>query len=124
MTTTTAPAPVLGDDIESIIDDLYGIDPHLDRALDALTDLATTRRDADRTQTVIACLAGSRGADLVSFIGSLVQHLTSDANPALADLPAHRQKNACRWGEQAAAALLDPDLHAPAAEACGAIDIN
>ncbi|MFJ1782543.1 hypothetical protein ACIOKA_38190 [Streptomyces anulatus] len=114
--------PPLDPDLARTLDDLDGIHPGLDLIRDGIRHLALDRHTPDGTQTLLAALAGSAGADVITAVGHLVARLANaDHNPALRTLPLDVQKTAQRYGEQAAFHLADPDLHQPASEASAAI---
>ncbi|MFE9461689.1 hypothetical protein [Streptomyces californicus] len=114
--------PPLDADLAGALDDLAGIHPGIDLIRDGIRHLALDRHTADTTQTLLATLAGSAGADVITAIGHLVARLANaDLNPALRGLPLDAQKEAQRHGEQAAFHLNDPDLHQPASEASATI---
>lgn len=123
------PRPVHHDThLDGALDDLDGLTwiPGVEQILTGFREaaVAAARGDLslDATQSLIAAIAGSPGADLVSTLGYLIQHLTNPTtNPTLTNLPADKQKTAQRYGEQTAHLLDDPDLHHPAAEASAAI---
>lgn len=117
--------PPLDDDLAGLLDDLAAVqDPGIDQLIDGLRYLALSRYTADRTQTLIATLAGGAdGTNLVTAIGRTIARLAdSDTNPALRTLPLDQQKNAALAGENAYRALADEDLHQTASETCAAID--
>ncbi|WP_031029955.1 MULTISPECIES: hypothetical protein [unclassified Streptomyces] len=110
--------PPLDPDLAGALDDLAGIHAGIDLIRDGIRLLALDRHTPDTTQTLLATLAGSAGADVITAIGHLVARLANaDHNPALRNLPLDTQKQAQRHGEQAAFHLNDPDLHQPASEA-------
>ncbi|MFE3381315.1 hypothetical protein [Streptomyces anulatus] len=114
--------PPLDADLAGALDDLDGIHPGIDLIRDGIRHLALDRHTADDTQTLLATLAGSAGADVITAVGHLVARLANaDHNPALRTLPLDVQKTAQRHGEQAAYHLADPDLHQPASEASASI---
>lgn len=114
--------PPLDPDLAGTLDDLTGIHAGIDLIRDGISLLALTRHTADETQTLLATLAGSAGADVITAVGHLVARLANaDHNPALRTLPLDAQKTAQRHGEQAAFHLTDPDLHQPASEASAVI---
>lgn len=114
--------PPLDGDLAGALDDLDGIHPGIDLLRDGIRLLALSRHTLDDTQTLLATLAGSAGADVITAIGHLVARLANaDLNPALRALPLDIQKQAQRHGEQAAYHLNNPDLHQPASEASAAI---
>lgn len=110
--------PPLDPDLAGALDDLADIHP----GIDLIRLLALDRHTPDGTQTLLATLAGSAGADVVTAIGHLVARLAnSDLNPALRTLPLDTQKTVQRHGEQAAFHLNNPDLHQPASEASASV---
>ncbi|MFD4795988.1 hypothetical protein [Streptomyces anulatus] len=114
--------PPLDPDLADTLDDLTGIHAGINLIRDGISLLALTRHTADETQTLLATLAGSAGADVITAIGHLVARLANaDHNPALRTLPLDVQKTAQRHGEQAAFHLTDPDLATHASEASAAI---
>lgn len=116
--------PPLDDELAGLLEDLDGIHAGIDLIRDGIRLLALDRHTIDRTQTVIAGLAGAADAtNLVAAIGLLIARLTNpDSNPCLRTLPLEQQKKTLRAGQLTQLALTDPDLHQPAAEVCGAID--
>ena len=79
--------------------------------------------DLPATQLLIAQLsAASDGITVVAGAGRLIEWLTSDTNPALAQLPDAVRKTVQHQGELASHALRDTELCDPAAEACAALD--
>lgn len=114
--------PPLDPDLDGALDDLAGIHAGIDLIRDGIRHLALTRHTADETQTLLAALAGSAGADVITAVGHLVARLANaDHNPALRGLPLDVQKDTRLHGEQAAHHLLDSRLHQPASEASAAI---
>lgn len=114
--------PPLDADLAGALDDLANIHAGIDLIRDGIRHLALDRHTADTTQTLLAALAGSAGADVITAIGHLVARLAdADHNPALRTLPFTAQKAARRHGEQAAYHLTDPDLATHASEASAAI---
>ncbi|MEU1078169.1 hypothetical protein ABZ404_36885 [Streptomyces sp. NPDC005878] len=76
--------PPIGPDLAGALDDLEYIHPGIDLIRDGIRLLATERLTADRTQTLLAALAGSDGADVLTLLTLLIQRLTdADTNPAL-----------------------------------------
>lgn len=115
-------------DLDNTIDDLAGFGwiPGIDHILTGLreTQDAITRGDltTDATQTLIAVLAGSAGADLITAIGQLTAHATNpDTNPALRTLTRQQQKDTRHQGELALFDLTAPRIHQAASNASGAI---
>ena len=120
--TTGNAVPPLDTDLSGALEDLAGIHPGIDLIRDGIRLLALDRHTVDGTQTLLATLAGSAGADVITAIGHLIARLANaDHNPALRTLPLDTQKATQRHGEQAAFHLSDPDLHQPASEASAAI---
>ncbi|MFF2411760.1 hypothetical protein [Streptomyces sp. NPDC058092] len=115
--------PPLDDDLAGVLDDLAGIHAGIDLLRDGIRLLALDRHSADKTQTLLATLAGSSdGTDILTALAHLVARLaTADTNPALRNLPLDRQKLAQHHSEQALYALTDPNLHQHASEASAAI---
>ncbi|MDX5526051.1 hypothetical protein PV677_35885 [Streptomyces sp. DE06-01C] len=114
--------PPLDTDLAGVLDDLAGIHPGIDLIRDGIRLLALDRHTPDATQTLLATLAGSAGADVITAVAHLVARLANaDHNPALHSLPLDVQKTTRHLGEQAAYHLNDPDLHQPASEASAAI---
>ncbi|MFC8339262.1 hypothetical protein ACFUJX_19940 [Streptomyces rubiginosohelvolus] len=114
--------PPLDSDLAGALDDLAGIHPGIDLIRDGIRHLALDRHTADGTQTLLATLAGSAGADVITTVAHLVARLANaDHNPALRGLPLDAQKTTRLRGEQAAHHLLDTRLHQPASEASAAI---
>ncbi|WP_097964982.1 hypothetical protein [Streptomyces sp. or20] len=114
--------PPLDPDLDGALDDLAGIHPGIDLIRDGISLLALDRHTADGTQTLLATLSGSPGADVITAVGHLVARLANaDLNPALHGLPLDTQKVTRLHGEQAAFHLADPDLHQHASEASAAI---
>ncbi|MDK0524982.1 hypothetical protein [Streptomyces sp. ML-6] len=117
--------PPLDDDLAGVLDDLAGIHPGIDQIRSGIRLLALDRHTADKTQTLLAALAGSEGADVLTALAYLVGRLsTADTNPALRILPLSQQKTAQQHGEAAVYDLTDPDLHQHASEASAAITGN
>ncbi|MFF2864531.1 hypothetical protein ACFVSX_32205 [Streptomyces rubiginosohelvolus] len=114
--------PPLDTDLAGALDDLAGIHPGIDLICDGFRHLALDRHTPDTTQTLLATLAGSAGADVITVVAHLVARLANaDLNPALRSLPLDTQKEAQRHGEQAAFHLNDPALHQPASEASASV---
>ncbi|WP_331746845.1 hypothetical protein [Streptomyces sp. NBC_00842] len=115
--------PPLDDELAGVLDDLAGVHPGIDLIRDGIRLLALDRHSPDKTQTLLATLAGSSdGTDILTALAHLIARLsTADTNPALRTLPLDRQKEAQRHGEQALFALTDPWLHQHASEASAAI---
>lgn len=116
--------PPLGDDLAGVLDDLAGIHPGIDLIRDGIRLIALDRHNPDKTQTLLATLAGSSdGTDTITAIAHLVARLSNaDTNPSLRTLPLDQQKAAQQHGETALFDLTDPDLHQSASEASAAID--
>ena len=117
--------PPLDDELAGLFEDLAAVqDPGVDQILAGLRLIALTPHSIDRTQTLVAVLAGGAdGLNVVNVIGRVIARLAdADTNPALRSLPLERQKTARREGQNAAFWLSDPDLHQTASETCAAID--
>jgi len=112
-----------GTELGDLLDDLAGIHAGVDLLRDGLRLLALDRHTIDRTQLLAVTLAGSPdGTDILTAIGLLAARLLdADTNPALRALPFDRQKNTQRHAENLLHHLNDPDLHAHASNASGAI---
>ncbi|MEU9849229.1 hypothetical protein [Streptomyces sp. NPDC047985] len=115
--------PALDDEFDGLLDDLAGVHPGIDQILSGIRLLALDHHTTDKTQTLLATLAGSDSADVLTALAYLVGRLSAaDTNPALRTLPLDRQKTAQQHGETAVYDLTDPELRQPAAEAAAAID--
>lgn len=117
--------PPLGTDLEGLFEDLAAVqDAGVDQILAGLRLIALTPHTVDRTQTLVAVLAGgSDGLNVVALIGEIVARLaTADTNPALRQLDPERQKLAQLRGEGCAFVLAHPDLTQFAADTSAAID--
>ncbi|MEU1134130.1 hypothetical protein ABZ383_30455 [Streptomyces sp. NPDC005900] len=122
-TTGNAVPNVDDTDLGGLLADLRGVHAGIELILDGLRLIAHDRHSIDRTQTLIATLAGNADCDLITAIAHTVQRLASaDTNPALRTLPLDQQKQVQRHGEQAVFDLTDPYHHQQASEACAAID--
>ncbi|MCL8016868.1 hypothetical protein [Streptomyces sp. AS02] len=116
--------PPLGDDLEDLLEDLAAVrDPGVDQILAGLRYLALTRHTTDRTQTLIAALAGgSDGTNVVAAIGQVIARLTNpDSNPVLRDLAPDQQKRVQLHGETTGFVLAHHDLAQFASDTCAAI---
>lgn len=110
-------------DLGDVLADLRGIHPGIDMICDAARLIAHDRLSLDQTQTLVAALGGSAGADVLTALALLIERLANaDTNPALRTLPLDQQKTARQHGEQTAYGLNDPDLHQPAADTAATID--
>ncbi|WP_069766035.1 hypothetical protein [Streptomyces sp. LUP47B] len=119
--------PPLGGELEGLFEDLAAVhDVGVDQILSGLRHIALNRHTVDRTQTLIAVLAG--GADslnIVALIGQIIARLAdADTNPALHTLPLDQQKQARREGQNTAHWHTDPDLAQTASETSAAITGN
>ncbi len=117
--------PPLDGELEGLLEDLAAVhDPGVDQILAGLRLIALARHSIDRTQTLIAVLAGGTdGLNVVNVIGQVIARLAdADTNPSLRTLPLDVQKAARREGANAAYWLADPDLHQTASETSAAID--
>ncbi|MET7713690.1 hypothetical protein [Streptomyces sp. NPDC005407] len=118
--------PPVDDDLElaGCLDDTSGVHRGIDLIRDGVRLLATDRLTTDQTQTLLAALAGSPGADITTLIALLVQRLTNpDSNPCLRALDLDAQKTVKRLGEIHAVettAFATRDYE-PVAEAAAAI---
>lgn len=125
---TTLAALAATTDLDDVLDDLDGLDwiPGISSILTGLREtqdaITAGHLSTDATQTLLAGIAGSNGADLITALAHLITHATnSDTNPALRQLPLHQQKETQHHGELAAYALTDDDIHQPTSEASAAI---
>lgn len=117
--------PPLDGDLAGLLDDLAAVqDDAIDQILSGLRQLALKRHTADRTQTLIAALAGGAdGTNVVTAVGQVIARLTNpDTNPALRHLPLEQQKLTQLHGETTGFVLAHPDLHQFASETSAAID--
>ncbi|HEY5835015.1 hypothetical protein [Streptomyces sp.] len=123
MRTADAVVPPLDEEIEGLLDDLDGIHAGVDLIRAGFRVLGLAALDRERTQTVLAALGGSEGADVMSLLAATIQRLTSyDANPALRGLGDDTAKDVRRIGEAVAfdtATSFPRDL---VSEACARID--
>ena len=86
--------PPFDDELAGLFEDLRGFGPEIDAALDAFLRIAVGKHSADRSQTLLAILAGN-GPNFTTLIARLVARLgDSDQNPALRGLPVDRQDQA------------------------------
>ncbi|MYR75201.1 MULTISPECIES: hypothetical protein [unclassified Streptomyces] len=119
---TTLTALTATTDLDDTLDDLSGIHHGIDHIRHGLALLAASTHTADRLQTIIAALAGSDGADVLTAIAHTITHLTNpDTQPAVANLPAERRKACEHHGQLAAYNLQDPDLRTHTSNASAAI---
>lgn len=109
-------------DLDGLLLELSEV-PELVPLCDVIRDLVTTEHALTRIPTIVASVAGIRdGNDAVGALALAIQNLASPHQAAIAVLPAPQQKEIQQAGEQAAFALLDPDLRDHAAETSAAID--
>jgi hypothetical protein len=119
----TVTVPAFPSQITDLVDDLTGFHPALDRAVQALEDLAAADLDADRSQSVVAALGGLCDGSVSTLLGLVLRHIADpDTNPALADLPAKRKQALRRLGAEYAAGADDWHQQALASEASAVID--
>jgi hypothetical protein len=117
-TNTSVPAQ-----ITDLVDDLTGFHPALDRAAQALEDLAAADLDLDRSQSLVAALGGLADGSFATLVGLVLRQIASpDTNPALAGLPDDRKQKLRRLGAEYAAAIDDDYLERCASEASAVID--
>src|SRR3954470_4358618 len=94
-----------GSELVGLLDGLEGFAwlPGFGQILAGVTEAAvaaaTGRLTADETQTALAVIANPDGPDLTAVLAALAQHLTSDANPALAEMPNDTRKTVAHLGE-------------------------
>jgi hypothetical protein len=112
-----------GTELGGLLDDLTGFDPGLDLICDGIRLIALTRHDTDRTQTLIAALAGGAdGTNAVNLIGETIARLANpDTNPCLRGLPLDQQKLIQLNGETTAFALSHDQLAQFASDTSAAI---
>ncbi|MFC9497617.1 hypothetical protein [Streptomyces sp. NPDC056982] len=117
-------------DLGELLGELAGFDwiPGVAKLREALRDIGEAvlagRVSPDASQSLVAVLAGSNGADVLTAIGHLTALATNpDTNPALAQLDDDQAKEARLHGENLVHHLADDDqLHQHAADAAAAID--
>jgi hypothetical protein len=117
--------PPLDDELAGLLEDLADVhDAGVDQIIAGLRLIALSRHSIDRTQTLVAVLAGGAdGLNLVAAIGQVIARLaTPDTNPALRTLPFDQQKRAQLHGETTAFVLAHPDLTQFASDTSAAID--
>lgn len=109
--------------ITDLVDDLTGFHPVLDRAVQALEDLAAATLTTDQSQSVVAALAALGDGSVATLIGLVVRRIADpDTNPALAGLPAERKQTLRRLGAEYAALADDDFPRDTAAELAAVID--
>lgn len=91
----------MDDQLAGLLDDLRGIHPGLDLILDGYQALAADAPNltADQTKTLLYCLAGAQGGDLVALNGLAVRDLTRRA-PAVDTLADTARKQVLEAGER------------------------
>lgn len=115
--------PPLDTELAGVLQDVAGVHAGIDLITDGIALLAVDRHTTDRTQTVLATLAGSEGADIITALALLVARLTdSDTNPALRGLPHPVQKQIRALGEQHAHLTAATAPRAAVGDAIGLID--
>lgn len=117
--------PALDDELAGLLEDFADVqDPGVDQIIAGLRLIALSRHSIDRTQTLVAVLAGGAdGTNLVAAIGKVIARLANpDTNPALRTLELHQQKTAQLHGETTAFVLAHPDLTQFASDTSAAID--
>ncbi|MGW2863313.1 hypothetical protein [Streptomyces sp. NPDC001205] len=93
--------PPLDEELAGTLDDLDGIHCGIDLIRDGIRLLGVDRLTADQTQTILAALAGSEGADVLTALALLIRRLTDPVtNPALRPLPYDTAKAVQQLGEQ------------------------
>ncbi|MFI8792671.1 hypothetical protein [Streptomyces sp. NPDC055105] len=129
-------ADVDATELGELLGELAGFDwiPGVAKLREAMRDMGEAilagRVSPDASQSLVAVLAGSNGADALTAIGHLTALTTNpDTNPALAQLAPDQAKAARLHGENlvhhladTAAFAHDHDLHQHAADAAAAID--
>lgn len=122
-TATVPPVPAVPTQITDLVDDLTGFHPTLDRAVQALEDLAAADLDIDRSQSLAAALGGLADGSLATLVGLVLRHIANpDANRALVDLPESRKQTLRRLGAEYAAGIADPYLERIASETSAVIE--
>jgi hypothetical protein len=117
--------PPLDDELAGLLEDLADVhDAGVDQIISGLRLIALSRHSIDRTQTLVAVLAGGAdGLNLVAAIGQVIARLANaDTNPSLRTLPLHQQKTTQLNGETTAFVLAHPDLAQFASDTSAAID--
>lgn len=117
--------PPLDDELAGLLEELADVhDPGVDQIIAGLRLIALSRHSIDRTQTLVAVLAGGAdGTNLVAAIGQVIARLANpDTNPALRTLELHQQKTAQLHGETTGFVLAHPDLAQFASDTSAAID--
>lgn len=121
--TADGAVPPLDDDLAGVLDDLAGIHPGIDLIRDGIRLLALSGHSLDKTQTLLATIAGSDGFDVLTALSLLVQRLTNPtANPCLRALPLQVQKDVQHLGEQHVYETAEFASREPVAEAAARID--
>ena len=116
-------APAVPSHITDLVDTLTGFHPALDRAVQALEDLAAADLNADQSQSAVAALGGLCDGSFATLVGLVVRHIADpDANPALVGLPADRKQTLRRLGAEYAAGADDWRQQALASDASAAIE--
>ncbi|MGW1870935.1 hypothetical protein ACWCPS_36020 [Streptomyces mauvecolor] len=114
--------PPLDDDLAGALDDLDGIHCGIDLIRDGIRLLGLDQLTADQTQTILATLAGSEGADILTVIALLIRRLTDPAaNPSLRPLPYDITKRVQQHGEEHAYETAEFAPRQAIADACGLI---
>lgn len=115
-----------GTDLGDLLEDLTANPSHPGIVLicDGIRLLASDRHDINRTQVLLAELAGSPDStDVLGLIGHLAARLANaDTNPALRTIPLDQQKEAAHQGWLTSHHLTDPSLRNSASNANAALD--
>jgi hypothetical protein len=117
--------PPLDDELAGLFEDLADVhDAGVDQIIAGLRLIALSRHTIDRTQTLVAVLAGGcRRHQPRRRDGQVIARLANpDTNPALRTLPLEQQKTAQLHGETTAFVLAHPDLTQFASDTSAAID--
>ncbi|MFD5899144.1 hypothetical protein [Streptomyces sp. NPDC060366] len=115
--------PPIDPELAGVIEDTTGVHAGIDLITQGIELLALDRLTTDRTQTVLATLAGSEGADIITALALLVARLAdSDSNPSLRGLPHPTQRTVRQLGEQHAYLTAATAPRAAVADAIGHID--
>ncbi|MEU6054205.1 hypothetical protein ABZ829_27765 [Streptomyces xanthochromogenes] len=114
--------PPLDDDLAGTLDDLDGVHCGIDLIRDGIRLLGLDQHSADRTQTILATLAGEEGKDVLTALGLLIRRLTDPAaNPALRPLPYETAKRVQQCGEEHAYETAEFAPRQAVADACALI---
>ncbi|MFI6055737.1 hypothetical protein ACIBCO_37345 [Streptomyces violascens] len=114
--------PPLDDELAGALEDLDGIHCGIDLIRDGIRLLGLDQHTADQTQNILAALAGSEGADVLTVLALLVRRLTDPAaNPSLRPLPCATAQAVQQRGEEHAHEIAEFAPRQAVADACGLI---